>query len=236
MFNRPMLFVGVLAACAVVPYVLLDKNLAETARTQLGRLTGNTGSTASASEGGIKLPWTAEKGAGGETLVSAVAAPVATLEEAFRFDITPHWVTSRWPRVSTVLGEPQQLGMRVPLVSGTRPDDIAGSLTYYFDEHHRLQRITFYGMTGDEQRLLGMLAGSYRLKSFPTTDVARYIAGHPDRPTSSVTVRHLPVVRADALHARVELAVDLRRSAASAARGGTDDPETVPLPQSYRPW
>src|SRR5256885_12638983 len=33
----------------------------------------------------------------------------------------------------SVLGEPEQLGMRVALVSGTRADDIAGSLTYYFE-------------------------------------------------------------------------------------------------------
>jgi hypothetical protein len=123
--------------------------------------------------------------------------------------------------------------MRVALASGTRSDDVAGSLTYYFDDHHQLQRITFYGVTGDEQRLLGFLVNAYKLKTAPTTGVARYIAGPLDKPTSSVTVRHLPVVRADATYARVEVAVDLQRGDVSRASQPQDSP---PLPQTYRPW
>ena len=40
MFSRPVLFVGVLIAAVAVPYVLLDKNLANTARGQWNRLLG----------------------------------------------------------------------------------------------------------------------------------------------------------------------------------------------------
>ena len=46
----------------------------------------------------------------------------------------------RWPRVTTV---PQfaLAGLRVPLVTGTQIDDLAGSLTYYFDRTDQVQRI-----------------------------------------------------------------------------------------------
>ena len=236
MFSRPMLLVGVLVASVVVPYVLLDKNLSQTAQAQLNRLLGKGESAGGENPlEGLKLPWTegqATAGAAPAATSEAQLPPVA-LEEAFRFDATPQWVTSRWPRVSTVLGEPKQLGMRVALASGTRPDDVAGSLTYYFDDHHQLQRITFLGVTGDEQRLLGFLVPAYRLKTTPTTGVARYIAGPLDKPTSSVTVRHLPVVRADAQLARAEIAVDLTRGDVVNASPVRD---VAPLPTTYRRW
>jgi hypothetical protein len=232
-----MLLAGVLVASVVIPYVLLDKNLSQTAKTQLSRLMGKTDTADGADPlANLKLPWTegASTAATSPTPAGAVAAVLPiTLEEAFRFDITPQSVTSRWPRVSTVLGEPNQLGMRVAFASGTQPHDVAGSLTYYFDDHHQLQRITFYGLTGDEQRLLAYLVNVYHLKTAPTTGVARYVAGPLDKPTSHVTVRHLPVVRADTAYARVEVAVDLTRG--DAARVSQSN-EAAPLPQAYRPW
>ena len=234
MFSRPMLLLGVLVASVVVPYVLLDKNLSQTAKAQFGRLMGKTETADSDNPlAGLKLPWADGESSSSVPATAAAALPPVTLEEAFRFDVTPQLVTSRWPRVSTVLGEPNQLGMRVAFASGTRPDDIAGSLTYYFDDHHQLQRITFYGLTGDEQRLLAYLVNVYRLKTAPTTGVARYVAGPMDKPTSQVTVRHLPVVRADAAYARVELAVDLARGDAARV---SQIYEAAPLPQTYRPW
>jgi hypothetical protein len=236
MFSRPMLLLGVLVASVVVPYVLLDKNLSQTAQTQLNRLLGKGESAETANPlADVKLPWSAGEGSGAAA-PAASATPrqlPVTLEEAFRFDVTPLAVTSRWPRVSTVLGEPDRLGMRVAFTSGTRPDDVAGSLTYYFDDHHQLQRITFYGLTGNEQRLLAYLVNAYRLKTAPTTGVARYCAGPLDKPTSLVTVRHLPVVQADATYARVEVAVDLTRGDAGRISQSHD---VTPLPATYRPW
>src|SRR5204862_1183718 len=104
----------------------------------------------------------------------------------------------------TVAGDPKQLGMRVALVSGTRPDDVAGSMTYYFDEYHRLQRITFTGLTQDARRLLAAVVTPNGLKSQPTTHAAHYIAGDPQKPTSEVIVRHMPTLVSNSAHARVE--------------------------------
>ena len=178
MFSRPMLLFGVLLASVVVPYVLLDKNLSQTAQAQLNRLLGKSESAGGENPlADLKLPWAEGQASAGTASAGSSLGrlPPVALEEAFRFDATPQWVTSRWPRVSTVLGEPNQLGMRVALASGTRPDDVAGSLTYYFDDHHQLQRITFYGVTGDEQRLLAFLVHAYRLKTAPTTGKCRTV-------------------------------------------------------------
>jgi hypothetical protein len=197
MFSRPFLFVGVLIAAVAVPYVLLDDDLAKTASAQWTRLWGKS------SKGKADPPadWTRlTSGGPGATLAPTIGA---TIEEIFRFDVRPQWVTSRWSRVSTVLGDAKQLGMRVAVVSGTRPDDVAGSLTYYFDEHHELQRITFTGMTGDSRRLLAAVVTPNGLKSQPTTDAAYYVSGDPKKPSSHVSVRHLPIVRAEPYRARL---------------------------------
>ena len=236
MFSRPMLLLGILVASVVVPYVLLDKNLSQTAQAQFNRLVGKGESADPANTlEGLKLPWGEGQAAASATpaATSAAKLPPVALEEAFRFDATPLWVTSRWPRVSTVTGEPNQLGMRVALATGTRPDDVAGSLTYYFDDHHQLQRITFYGVTGDEQRLLAFLVNTYKLKTAATTGVARYVAGPLDKPTSLVTVRLMPVVQADAQLARAEVSVDLTRGDVVNTSPTRD---VAPLPTTYRRW
>jgi hypothetical protein len=51
--------------------------------------------------------------------------PIVSLAEVLRFDISPDWVMGRFPRVSTVLAELNLDGLRVPLVTGTSPSDLA---------------------------------------------------------------------------------------------------------------
>lgn len=77
------------------------------------------------------------------------------LHEFLRFDISPDWLKTRWQRVSTFPGESNLTAMRVALVSGPRPVDIHGSLTYFFDDQQRVQRISFKGWTGDASELAG---------------------------------------------------------------------------------
>jgi hypothetical protein len=229
MFKRSLLFFGVLVAAVAVPYVFLDGQLAQTARGQWDRLVGK------AEKGKKDLLASLPAAAGGHAAPSpSPASP--TIEQAFRFDLSPQWVSSRWPRVSTVAGDPKQLGMRVALVTGTRPDDVAGSLTYYFDEHHQLQRLTFTGLTGDPRRLLTAVVTPHGLKSQPTTGAAHYIAGDPKHPTSEVIVRHLPVV-ANSQPARMEASVDLHRSDVMTWREKAErEPEVKLLPTTYRRW
>ena len=244
MFSRPMLFVSVLAAAIGLPYVLLDEHLAGTVRDGWDRIAGRfqeekdeepdfhhaanykplsglPGSTASV----------------GSTASAGTAVPTP-IEQVFRFDLTPQWVTGHWPRVSTVAGiDPDQLGMRVVLVSGTRPDDVAGSLTYYFDRHHQLQRITFTGLTRDPRRLLATVVTPYKLKSQPTTDAAHYVAGNPEEPTSEVIVRHMPVIEAERGFAETEVEVDLARGdqhVASKRQEADNDNKIVP--SIFRRW
>ncbi len=109
------------------------------------------------------------------------------LAEVLRFDVTPDWVIQRWPWISAGLSQLPLQGYRVPLVSGTAPDDVAGSLTYYFNAHQRVERITFEGTTGDPAGLLKVLIGRYGFARRLTNDpgLFRYEVPVPRGPAKS---------------------------------------------------
>jgi len=228
MFSRPVLLVGVLAAAIGVPYLLLDKTVSQSVRGQWNRLRGKSEKAGSQEAAGAVSP--------ARLSPVAYSAPPVGVEEAFRFEIQPTWVLARFPSVSTVAGDPKQLGMRVALVTGTRPEDLAGSLTYYFNEHHQLQRITFTGRTGDARRLLAAVVPMHGLKSLPTTGAALYVAGDAKKPTSQVAVNYLPITPAEA-NARLDVAVDLKRAdVVGWEKKQVDLGEPKLLPPSFRRW
>ncbi len=121
---------------------------------------------------------------GGPTTPLAVPSPappgrdtregpaVQSLAELLRFDVTPSWVMAQWPRVWTRFGQGDLAGWRVTLVSGVRLTDLAGSLTYYFDRQHQLQRIAFDGVTGDASELVSILSQYFGMRSEP------YVGGY----------------------------------------------------------
>src|SRR5262245_44635854 len=114
-------------------------------------------------EATVSTPEVAERlAAAPRDQVVAVSGPeISNFGEVFRFDISPQASRYKWSRVSAGLGDPRLQGYRVPLVTGTCPSDLAGSLTYYFDGQPRLRRITFLGTTADPQRLIDFLCRQY---------------------------------------------------------------------------
>ncbi len=137
--------------------------------------------------------------------------PVADMREVFRFDITPAWVTSRWARVSTVRADATLSGLRVPLVTGTGIDDLAGSLTYYFDDEHQVQRITFQGTTGDARRLVAHLTQYFRFEPKPTLDAGLYVRSWNGRPTDGLRISYAPVILANEARAQLDVMLELNR-------------------------
>jgi len=102
--------------------------------------------------------------------------PTVNLSSLFRFDVTKQWITSRWDRVSTCPADQGLHGMRVALVTGTNSWDLHGSLTYYFDANHRVQRITYRGWTGDATRLVQTLQKQVQLRAQPTHWAGLYLS------------------------------------------------------------
>jgi hypothetical protein len=124
--------------------------------------------------------------------------PIFALDDVFRFDLAPTNVLQRWPRVSTELPTLHLQGYRVPLVSGTDPTSLAGSLTYYFNPAQQVERITFRGTTGDPHALILLLTNRYRYARRPNNDPSRlvYESVNSDRQlVGQVLIRSVPVVQ-----------------------------------------
>ena len=102
--------------------------------------------------------------------------PTPGMSEIFRFDLTPQVVKSRWTRVSVTPTDYGLKAMRVALVTGTTPKDVHGALTYYFDQHQRLQRITLRGWSGDASRLVKLVTSEYGFKAQNTHMSGLYLA------------------------------------------------------------
>jgi hypothetical protein len=155
-----------------------------------------TSATAGATDpqGGVAAPLAASQGVPGQPPLSAVAPNRTALDlaEVFQFEITPAQLLARWPDVSAGLSDLPLQGYRVPLVTGTSESDLAGSLTYYYNSHQRVQRITFYGATGDAGRLIQLMSTRFGLGRRLTNDpgLFRYeVPAATGAPKSFLTLR-----------------------------------------------
>lgn len=160
-----------------------------------------------------------KSGADGQpTKIPLEGRPVTDLGEVLRFDVTPGWVISRWPRVSTGGPHLQLQGYRVPLVTGTKESDIAGSLTYYFNAQQAVQRITFIGTTGDGKKLVGLLTTRYGFIHRPTNNPGLYIYefAHADGRTKSLLkITSADTIKASDPHRRYNVELLLEKRAAT---------------------
>ncbi len=137
--------------------------------------------------------------------------PMVDLAEAIRFDATPPWVLGRWPRVTAGLPDADMQGYRVPLVSGTAVDDVAGSLTYYFNAHQRCVRITLQGTTGDARKLVALVTQRFGFKQQTSNEPGLYLyqVRWNGQPLSELHVRPSRVVRSTTPLARFEVLLAL---------------------------
>ncbi|MEZ6087958.1 MAG: DUF6690 family protein [Pirellulaceae bacterium] len=158
--------------------------------------------------------------------------PFRDFRDFLRFDATPAWVTAQFSRVTTVLADPQLEALRVPVVTGAKPDDLAGTVTYSFTREHRLQRISFNGFTGDPTRLVSLMLAYYHLSPDHSLGSGCYTYGWNGNPSSLLKITPTPVVYAESPNARFTVFLELNQpnspygisSAAAdvvnAARGG----------------
>jgi hypothetical protein len=86
------------------------------------------------------------------------------VEQFLRFDVTKEWVYRYWSRKSTGVTDVGLFSVRVPLVMGTQPTSLAGSLTYHFNSYGQVEHISFRGRTADTTQLVNFLMRTYELK------------------------------------------------------------------------
>ena len=134
---------------------------------------------------------------------------VQDIQSAIRFSATPDWVMQNWSRISIIEVDGMR-GMRVPFVSGLQLHDVAGSLTYCFDDSNQLQRISFRGVTGDPRKMQQIATTGYDLKN-EGAQGGLYVARWNGKPTSFMLVEAAPVIRADSPNSRYRVRMELNR-------------------------
>jgi hypothetical protein len=212
-----MFFISVMMSAVGVPYLLsassdwwttFKSRFASSAKPGDAATSGAALGQAAASPGGVPL----------------APGPVATkgpiegygrynLIEVLDFDGTPEWVMARWPRVTVGLAEVDMQGYRMPLVTGTSEDDLAGSLTYYFDKTRRVKLVHFRGTTGNPRKLIALVTQRYGFAAQPSgeANLLLYQVKWNGRPTSELRIRTAQVLRASEPNARYQVELAMRR-------------------------
>lgn len=213
--------VSVLASAVGVPYLLTSSS--ELWKSASAKFAG-TGEAKTATPNPQAVAefktGATEHGQGHHSLAQGISKPLPPegynandLADVLRFDSTPDWVLSRWPRVTAGLSELDLQGYRVPLVTGTHDDDLAGSLTYYFDKKQKVAQIGFRGTTGDPRKLITLVTSKYEFVRQETNDpsIQIYQAKWNGKAYSELRIRTARVVRADQPRARYQVELAMKR-------------------------
>ena len=115
-----------------------------------------------------------------------------SVADLLRFDLTPNWVMKTWNLVTSDLPNTSLTGMRVPIVTGTEPTDVAGSLTYYFNKNQRLERVTLHGYCADPSSVLALAQQRFALRQYASQGTPIYLAYFGDQPISIMRVEAMP--------------------------------------------
>ena len=212
MFGKRFRFLTMVGIAAGIPYAWFNENFAAAWKNGWNSLQRMRSSSNSASVDGPTWPVSFSSQANlAERDPNAPAATpsIYALTEVLRFDVTPRWVTDRWTRVSTVRAERDLVGMRVPLVTGTQVEDLAGSLTYYFDAEQRLRRLTLHGQTGDDRQIVDHVSRAFGMHPEPHLGAGMYLLRWNAKPMNILRVTHVPVIRADEPHAKLIIELEV---------------------------
>ncbi|MEZ6075375.1 MAG: DUF6690 family protein [Pirellulaceae bacterium] len=224
-YKKPLSGLMLLAGAVGGPYMLFETDVGKQAAGGMSQLVGGS-TVGEASSGSYSAGSIGSDSAGSPSLTDPSGymmnpasvehdmhqPAIHTLQEVLRFDIAPGWVLERFPRVSTVLADTQLDGLRVPLVTGTAPSDIAGTLTYSFDRYKRLQRVVVQGMTGDATRFMSELQQQYQMQQVPSLGGVLYLLSWNGKATSIVHIEPAAVIYADSPYARFKVLIELNQA------------------------
>ena len=218
--NKPLTAALLLAGAAGGPYVLYETDAGQaassTASQALGGNPTSAGSGATANSN-VNSSWWGSSSVGSTPATNSTTAPVLSvtqinsLSEVLRFDIPPAWVMQNFPTVNTGVGDINLDGLRVPLITGTRADDLVGTLTYYFDRFQRVQRITLHAVTGDPTRIGTEIQRNYRLQQQPALGGGLYTTTWNGSPTSILHITPATVITAEQQNSRFTVFLEINQ-------------------------
>jgi hypothetical protein len=132
-----------------------------------------------------------------------------SMAEALRFDINPQWVAEQWSRVTTRLPDAEYQGLRVPLVTGTELYDLAGSLSYYFNEQNQMERLGLMAYTGDFEPLAALVQQRFGLTRYASVGPGLFMSFQQGQPIGVLHVEEPPVVTSGSPQARYRVELEL---------------------------
>ncbi len=239
MFGRALLFVALVVLGAVLPYLLADDvwmvSFKDVWESVVDRSTTIEDASSTARQPEVDpsrigvAPNLGTRDTGSVFTGTILASPSVTnspaprligpegarLEQLLRFDITPEWVTNQWSRVTTRLSNLDLNGWRVPIAMGSTPQDLAGSITYYFDTQRRVQRINVHGYLSDPTALVRLVTTRYSMHRLPSAGGDLYVADIEGKMIGALRLLRPPVVRADAPGQRCAVLMELNRTGTS---------------------
>ncbi len=225
MTSRPLILASLLGASIGVPYVVSRDSV--DAR-QGAPPVGAPAQYAAAVQPGSVQPFTPGPG----SLVYQSPAPLEgtrmhSLSDVLRFDVTREWVYRNWARKSTGLADPELFGVRVPLVTGTNMTDVAGSLTYYFNDQGQVQHIKLVARTADTTQLVRFLVDTYGFqRAQAPTGEQLYQVTYSGRVQSRLVTRPEPVLWATLPHTSFSVELELERPGSN---------RYLPMPETHLP-
>ena len=205
-----------LGAVIGVPYVMSTIHTKSSATGVPGTGTPGTGASATGAAKNTLANFTGTHLSPGGQSNPNKALPsehpeIYPLAEVLRSDITTDWVYAHWNRKSAGLADPGMFGVRVPLVTGTSVGDLAGSLSYYFNNQRRLQRISLRGRTGDPTQIVNLVVQRFGFQPQPPTLPGEqlYQVIHHKKVKSELRIRPEPVLLASSPHKSYSVALEL---------------------------
>jgi hypothetical protein len=134
------------------------------------------------------------------------------VNQVLRFDVTKDWVNRTWTRKTVAPTDVGLTSVRVPLVTGTQPSSLAGSLTYFFNTQGQVEHIAFRGRTGDATPLVQLLTQQYQFQRVDTgVGEQVYQVRSGDGIQSELRVQAGGVIRNDAPQQNVAVELEFAR-------------------------
>jgi hypothetical protein len=148
----------------------------------------------------------------GKAMPHATGTVLQPLAQLLRFDLLPGWIMQQFPQVWTHQVTGDETAYRVTLVSGTRPTDITGALTYVFHQQQGLQRIQLDGQTGDPSELIAVVAQYHGLRNEPALGTSILVSRGPKRqPISILRIQPGSRILHSRSYQRFQIALELNR-------------------------
>ncbi len=151
----------------------------------------------------------------------AEGGQISSFNRIFQCGAPRSWVQRTYDDASRTMDQ-QREGLRVTLVTGDKLEDLAGSLTYWFDRQGRVERITFQGVTGNPAKLVSFAHRSQKMVARGCERDAIFVRDGKNGPLHLLHISRLPFVNVQTQYGRYEVTLELNQPGSSLSSASSD--------------